>query len=84
MGKIRRLKPWARWFDRDVRTAMARPEEPTQIVDYTDGGLAIAMPVSMVPLWEQMPADRRAAFMADVDRQRAAGISADGPHDWVG
>lgn len=85
MGKIRKLRPWARWFDTDVRAAQARHMATLQyqIVDYTDGGIAVKMPVEMVPQWEAMPAEVRAQFMADVDAKKAAGDGdASGYQDW--
>lgn len=84
MGKIRKLRPWARWFDRDVRAAQIRHELAMQfqVVDYTDAGVAIKMPVELVPQWEAMDHDTRQAFMADVDRQRFKAEDADALHDW--
>lgn len=87
MGKIRKLKPWARWLDHDARAAHARHLRSLdfQVVDYTEGGLAIKMPVDLVPQWDAMPPETRAQFMADIDQQHLhGGPRADGYHDWQG
>jgi hypothetical protein len=80
VSRIRRLRPWARWLDRDVRAARARHLETLQfqIVDYTDSGVAVKMPVDLVPQWEAMPAEVRAQFLADVDQQHFD----DELHEW--
>lgn len=84
MSQIRRLRPWSRWLDRGTRAAHVRHLHSLnfQVVDYTDGGIAVKMPVELVPQWEAMPAETRAEFMADVDRQHFGEGDINQLHDW--
>jgi hypothetical protein len=71
MARIRNVRWWQRWLDPDVRRAHKRLAEATNYVtvDYTDGGIAITMPVEIAAEWEAMPYDARQDFMQEIDAQ---------------
>ena len=85
-GRIKKVRWWQKYFDRDVRTALRRYQETThyQTVDYTDSGVAITMPAEIAADWDAMPAEVRAEFMAAVEAQINAGGDATGQHEWSG
>lgn len=85
-GRIKKVRWWQRYLDRDVRLAMRRVQETKQYqtVDYTDSGVAITMPVEIADQWDAMPHEVRAEFMAAVEAQIKAGGDASGTHEWSG
>lgn len=85
-GRIRKMRWWRYYFDKDLRRAVERARNAThyQTVDYTDTGVAITMPAEIAHQWDEMPAEVRAEFMASVEAQIKAGGDASGHHDWNG
>lgn len=85
-GRIKKVRWWQRYLDRDVRMALKRVQETQQYqtVDYTDSGVAITMPAEIADQWDAMPYEVRAEFMAAVEAQIKAGGDASGAHEWSG
>lgn len=71
MTRIRKVRWWQRFFDPGVRRANKRLSEASNYVtvDYTDGGVAITMPVEVVSTWKEMPYEARQEFMQEIDAQ---------------